>query len=74
MEVREWARVDSQGEIEPDSLEGCRCSASFHHLAAVAVADDVVAVVAVGQSVRVAVSAAVVGRPAVGRPADAAAS
>lgn len=44
--------------------------ASFHHLAAVAVAYDVVA-----QSVRVAVAAAVVvGRPAVGRHVAAAES
>ena len=67
MEVRVF---DSQGEIEPDPSKGCHYLASFHHLAAVAVAFDV----AVAQSVRVAVSAAaVVGRPAVGRHVAAAA-
>ena len=60
---------DSQGGIEPDSSKGCHYLASFHRLVAVAVAFDV----AVAQSVHVAVSAAaVVGRPAAGRPVAAA--
>lgn len=64
MEVREF---DGQGEIEPDSWKGCRYSASFHHLAAAAVAYDVV--VAVAQSGVAVAAAAVVGRPAVGHVA-----
>ena len=66
MEVRGFL---CQGGIEPDSWTGCRYSASFPHLGAVAVAFDV----AVAQSVRVAVGGAVVGQP-VGRLVPAAGS